>query len=193
MKRALLAFLVAASPALAGGPNDHPKPVPTSATAHARSSATGGNATGGNASAVGGQASGFGYGGNGGTVNGGLALGVPLGTGNASCAAGISVAGLSLGGGGSAGGGLWELHDCKRARQAELLFRWGYRDQAVALLCQIDDVREAFGGECPRATPVTIVSADPFDYCRTRNAGDKNQHRECDRPGVQRVVPAGVR
>jgi hypothetical protein len=78
-------------------------------------------------------------------------------------------------------------------REAAGLASLGLRDIAFAELCQqIDRVRQANGGACPGDT-VTPAQAPPpkvtedwhttvyrADYCDTRNAGDANQHRECD-------------
>lgn len=63
---------------------------------------------------------------------------------------------------------------------------------AKELLCQQDDIRKAFlasGEPCaadlkpyvePVSVPVDSSTVYPYDYCQTRHAGDKNQHRECD-------------
>jgi hypothetical protein len=152
-------------------------------------SATGGRAraTGGNARASGGKGGSSNVsvnnsvGRSGGSDSGGIALTVPGGYGNAPCGGGIGLGGLGLSGGGSGGGTLWEFGDCKRMRESSALLQLGYPDAALAELCQIDRVRDAFGGKCPTPATVTDVYADTQDYCFTRNAGDVNQHRECDR------------
>lgn len=122
-------------------------------------------------------------GGTNGAVVGDLAVTTPEGFGNAPCGGGIGLGGLGLSGGGSGGGTLWEFGDCKRMRESSALRSLGYPDAALAELCQIDRVREAFGGKCPThdVATVTDVNGDKPDYCFTRNPGDVNQHRECDR------------
>lgn len=150
-----------------------------------RSSATGGTATGGNAtggsSSVINQVSG-----GGGSAGGGLGLSVPEGFGMANCGGGVGLGGLGLSGGGSAGGSLFEFGDCKRMREASFLLGMGYRQAAINELCQIGRVLEAFGGTCPTIEAATVVQPEADttvyngDYCMTRNAGDKDQHRECD-------------
>jgi hypothetical protein len=53
---------------------------------------------------------------------------------------------------------------------------------ALNELCQIDRVKDAFGGRCPTLAMLDLdTQAGKFDYCFTRDAGDLNQHRECDR------------
>lgn len=58
---------------------------------------------------------------------------------------------------------------------------------AMAYLCRVNkDVRASFrdiGRPCPQDQPVETVSAGPPDYCFTRDADDRNQHRECDHWG----------
>lgn len=64
---------------------------------------------------------------------------------------------------------------------------------ARELLCQEGDIRKAFlaaGEPCAAdlkpyliapARPVPVSTTKyPWDYCETRHAGDKDQHRECD-------------
>ena len=71
---------------------------------------------------------------------------------------------------------------------------------AVAYLCRVNgDIRQAFrdiGEPCPQdmppAQPQEQVTAYPYDYCFTRNTGDRDQHRECDRP-IQVTTTAAVR
>lgn len=138
----------------------------------ARSSAQGGG--GGNSSVTNSVSGGAGY-------NGGVGLTVPGGYGNAPCGGGLGLGGLGLSGGGSGGGTLWEFSDCKRMRESAALRDLGYPGAALAELCQIDRVRDAFGGHCPSAHLVLDTDAGANDYCFTRNAGDKNQHLECDR------------
>lgn len=161
------------------------------ATAHSKSNATGGtsNATGGTSRATGGNATGGhaqggtsnvsvsgggGYSGGG----GGVFLSIPDGHGEAPCGGGIGLGGGGSNAGGGVGGTLWEFADCKRMRESAALERLGYHDAATAELCQIDRVRQAMGGECPTSVASHIVR--PADYCMTRNAGDANQHLECD-------------
>lgn len=197
----LVAILAATSPAMAwdnknnghnnqivdGGPGAQANSR-SSANAHAnsqsRSTSTGGNATGGNANASGGSVSvGSIGGGNGsGSGGGGIALTVPDGIGNAPCGGGIGLGGLGLGGGGSGGGTLWEFADCKRMREASALLHMGFRQAAINELCQIDRVKDAFGGDCPVIdAPAGHTRSYSWDWCGTRNAGDWNQHLECDR------------
>jgi hypothetical protein len=154
--------------------------------------ATGGSITGG-PGGIGGRGGQGGTGGRGGSVgnagngNGNLnvapSIGVPSGYGNAPCGGGVSLGGVGMGGGGSGGGSLWEFGDCKRLRESAALRELGYPDAALAELCQIDRVRDAFGGTCPSGgTSIQKTSSVyPYDYCATRNAGDKNQHLECDK------------
>lgn len=153
---------------------------------HQTQRATGGNVTN-NITEGGGYGSGSG-GGN--TVNnGGGFLTVPNLAGQASCSGSVTLGFLGTQAGGS-GGGMWEFHDCKAVREADTLFAMGYKTQAVALLCQqIDRVKEAFGGSCPGSQSETTqaITANVPDYCFTRNAGDKNQHRECDHAPVTTV------
>lgn len=117
-------------------------------------------ATGGNARATGGKSnvsvtnsvrSG------GGGVGGGIGLTVPGGYGNAPCGGGIGLGGLGLSGGGSGGGTLWEFADCKRMRESSALLQLGFPDAALAELCQIDRVRDAFGGRCPGEVGAVMV------------------------------------
>lgn len=119
----------------------------------------------------------------GGSAGGGVYLSIPDGHGEAPCGGGIGLGGGGSNAGGGVGGTLWEFSDCKRMRESAALDRMGFRDAAVAELCQIDRVREAFGGKCPGkpAHLVSDVDVGKPDYCFTRNVGDINQHRECDR------------
>ncbi len=156
-------------------------------SARASSNATSSSsATGGSARASGGSV-------NIGSVGGGVSNGgympsitVPDGYGNAPCGGGVGLGGVGGFGGGSGGGTLWEFGDCKRMRESAALRALGYPDAALAELCQIDRVREAFGGKCPSSEVVATVDAGPNDYCFTRNAGDVNQHKECDGKVVRR-------
>jgi hypothetical protein len=216
MKTALLvaALVLSASSAFAGMYHDAPSggsspAAASSATAAQKQAqgqaqhqgqsqtARGGNATGGNATGGRGGSSNVsinnaptsGSGGGGDSYNGGVALTVPGGYGNAPCGGGVGMGGLGLGGGGSGGGTLWEFGDCKRMRESSALLQLGYPDAALAELCQIDRVREAFGGKCPEPKKAHLVldtDAAKWDYCFTRNAGDRNQHRECDRLRAER-------
>lgn len=142
---------------------------------------------GGNAHATGGTSnvsiSGLnsGGGGNAGNGGGGVFLTIPDGRGEAPCGGGIGLGGGGSSAGGGLGGTLWEFSDCKRMRESAALEHLGYHDAAIAELCQIDRVRDAFGGTCPQSKVVINTQADRPDYCLTRNAGDVNQHRECDR------------
>lgn len=139
--------------------------------ATSRSTATGGSVGGVNINA-----------GNGGSGGGGVYVTVPDGRGEAPCGGGISLGGVGLGGGGSGGGSLWEFADCKRMREADFLYKMGFQQAAVNEMCQIDRVKQAFGGQCPIIPTVPMsygVITDPPDYCLTRNAGDRNQHKEC--------------
>lgn len=146
----------------------------------ARSSSTGGTSSasnnGSNVSVVSG-------GGNSGGGQG-VYLSIPDGHGEAPCGGGIGLGGGGSSAGGGFGGTLWEFGECKIMRESAALDRMGYRDEAVAELCQIDRVRKAFGGKCP-AKPEAHLALDtttyPYDWCGTRNAGDASQHRECDR------------
>lgn len=141
------------------------------------------SAKGGSARASGGNVSigsvGSGSGSGGGYVG---AITTPDGYGNAPCGGGIGLGGGGGFGGGSGGGTLWEFSDCKRMRESSALRALGYPDAALAELCQIDRVKEAFGGTCPthEVQRVTTTDAGPYDYCFTRDAGDRNQHKECD-------------
>lgn len=128
-------------------------------------------ATGGNARATGGRGGSSNVnvtntvrsGNGGGSNNGGNAIGltVPGGYGNAPCGGGIGLGGLGLSGGGSGGGTLWEFGDCKRMRESSALLQLGYPDAALAELCQIDRVREAFGGRCPGEPGAMMVQMVP--------------------------------
>jgi len=130
-------------------------------------------------------------GGSGGNVSGisvsngqsgnGVFLSIPDGRGEAPCGGGIGLGGGGSNAGGGVGGTLWEFRDCKIMREANTLDRMGYHQAAINELCQIDRIREAFGGSCPHPETVIDVDAGKRDYCFTRNAGDLNQHRECDR------------
>lgn len=167
------------------------------ASAARASSTAGATATGGRATATGGRSTATGGrggsvnigsvgagGGSGGGSGGGVAsvVTVPEGYGNAPCGGGIGLGGAGGFGGGSGGGTLWEFGDCKRLRESAALRSLGYPDAALAELCQIDRVREAFGGKCPNAAePIASRNIYPNDWCGTRNAGDKNQHLECDK------------
>lgn len=75
---------------------------------------------------------------------------------------GVSVAGLGIG-----GGGTWAGSGCERRNAAVILFQAGMPDVAVALLCQDDDIREAFreaGKPCPKDRPKPAVAeARPSD------------------------------
>ena len=155
------------------------------ATSNSRSEATGGQANASVTNNVGGGGSGGGGGG------GGLGITVPEGLGMANCGGGIGLGGLGLGGGGSGGGTLFEFGDCKRMREISVLLALGYRQAAVNELCQIDRVKDAFGGTCPTEPQPTAIEANRRwgpDYCLTRNAGDANQHLECDQKGM--LLPA---
>lgn len=135
--------------------------------------------------------------GGGGWNSGGLSITVPDVGGNAPCGGGISIGGLSLGGGGSAGGGLWEFGDCKRIREAAALDHMGYRLEAVRELCQIDRVKDAFGGKCPALPPQPDpVNADTQtknwpDWCYTYDAGKDTQHWQCDKYSTTTVTVLG--
>lgn len=117
----------------------------------------GGNATGGKSSVSIGN-----VGNGGGGVGSSIGLTVPGGYGSAPCGGGVGLGGLGLSGGGSGGGTLWEFGDCKRMRESSALLQLGFPDAALAELCQIDRVREAFGGKCPGA-PVAVERAH-YDY-----------------------------
>jgi hypothetical protein len=197
-----LLVALATSPAFAGGPADHgghrPSP-PQSATSSASASsvARGGMAnsnaiggtggTGGTARATGGNGyGGAGYGGStsvtvqgGGGNNAGTgpAIFLPSLAGNASCGGSISLGGIGSSAGAS-GGGMWEFHDCKVAREAAELHALGRPDLALRLMCQqIDRVKEAMGGSCDAPVPQTVASKP--DYCWTASAGEMRQHKEC--------------
>ena len=118
--------------------------------ASARSTATGGRG-GSGGSVIANVGNGGGSGGN------AIGLTVPGGYGNAPCGGGIGLGGLGLSGGGSGGGTLWEFGDCKRMRESSALLQLGYPDAALAELCQIDRVREAFGGRCPGEPGAVMV------------------------------------
>lgn len=146
--------------------------------------ATGGKARGGTSNvSVNNSASS----GGGGSSGGGVFLSIPDGRGEAPCGGGIGLGGGGSSAGGGVGGTLWEFGDCKRMRESAALERLGYTDAAVAELCQIDRVREAFGGTCPSPRLALDTDAGKWDYCFTRNAGDLNQHRECDRLRAERA------
>ena len=161
------------------------------ASSHSSSHATGGNAnaTGGAASVTNNVAMGSGNGS--GSVGSAPTIFVPEGAGQAPCGGGIGLGGVGLTGGGSGGGSLFEFGDCKRMREAKFLndlgVQVGSRDLIQASLnemCQIGRVLEAFGGKCPHIyaeKTVVVTRKYPFDYCETRDAGDVNQHLECDR------------
>ena len=133
-------------------------------------SATGGNATstsaGGNAAAAGGTGGNGGNGGSGGSVSvsgvgnngGGFGIALPSLFSGSSCSGSLSLGFVSVGGGGGGGGG-WEFTECKIMREANALLQLGYRQAAVNELCQIDRVRQAFGGRCP--TIDVVVAAPP--------------------------------
>lgn len=101
--------------------------------------------------------------------------------------------GIGFGGAGKPGGGLfsytWEMHDCRMRGTGQMLWNAGYRAEALRVWCQIPEVRQAFRGtpqQCPQDGAVQQASTGrrevyPFDYCATRNPGDRNQHLECDR------------
>ena len=202
LKYSLLAFTMLATPAFAwNGTNngngqlvEQGTAVQNSARAHANASAGasaigigGAGGRGGSASARGGSS----YSGGSsttvqgsGNTSGGLGITTPEGFGVASCGGGIGLSGLGLGGGGSGGGTLWEFQECKIIREANALHMLGQDAAAVAELCEIDRVRKAFGGTCPSQQTTSIDVDDRPDFCFTRNAGDKNQHRECDLPPV---------
>lgn len=73
------------------------------------------------------------------------------------------------------------------------LHQIGQDRAAVAYLCRANgDIRQAFrdiGQPCAQDLGVIaisrpkpalpVVKSYPYDWCMTRNAGDKNQHREC--------------
>lgn len=200
IKRAVLAFsLLSSSAAYAW---DTPPPAAATATARqhqtqnqnqhqsqrqsqhqtANGGAGGGGGAGGSGYASTGSVSVSGSG----NTRGGLGITVPdLGIGS-SCGGGISIGGIGASGGGSGGGALWEFGECKIIREADALNKLGYPDAAVAELCQIDRVKEAFGGKCP--SPEGIQIGYGRDYCFTRDAGDTNQHKECDSPpSIRRV------
>lgn len=154
-----------------------------------------GNVSGG--TATGGSVSVSGLGSSGGGVGNGPALYVPDGLGQAPCGGGIGLGAFGGVSGGSGGGTLWEFRDCKIMREAGLLRTIAHNtpglpkhdvhriDQAALNeVCQIGRVLEAFGGKCPtlyQGSTEVDIDADKNDYCFTRNAGDRNQHRECDR------------
>lgn len=122
--------------------------------------------------------------GGGGGYGGGVFLSIPDGRGEAPCGGGVGLGGGGSSAGGGVGGTLWEFGDCKRLRESKMLHDWGYPDAALAEMCQIDRVKEAFekvGRQCPSPAAVAepVTTKYPFDYCGTRNAGDKNQHLEC--------------
>ena len=142
------------------------------------------DATGGAGGSVGGVSVSNGSG-----AIGGLSITVPDGAGNAPCGGGIGLGGLGLGGGGSGGGTLWEFGDCKRVRESAILRAMAretgdrrLEQGALNELCQIDRIKEAFGGDCPSLTSVEAVDLPKkykFDYCYTASPGELIQHREC--------------
>ena len=162
----------------------------------------GGSATGGTANATGGSVLVTGSNGGGSGGVGPLGNFVPDGTGQAPCGGGLGAGGAGLSLGAGIGGTIFEFGDCKRLREVTALRAIAHetrdpRVEQAALneLCQIDRVKEAFGGHCPivGTTIVTDVNADKNDYCFTRNAGDLDQHRECDSVHrVRRPFPASV-
>lgn len=152
--------------------------VATGGSARSSSKSTANGGRGGNVS-IGSVSSGS----SGGGVSSTPVVTVPDGYGNAPCGGGIGIGGAGLGGGGSGGGTLWEFTDCKRMRESAALRSLGQPLAALRELCQIDRVREAMGGACPEAAPVSAPAAPPeryrFDYCYTASAGELRQHREC--------------
>lgn len=105
---------------------------------------------------------------------------VPDGSGQAPCGGGIGLGAGALSSGGAGGGTLWEFGDCKRMRESAALRSLAVetgdaRLQQAALneLCQIDRIREAFGGHCPvigERTPTVEPARAQYRYpawCRT--------------------------
>lgn len=202
MRLLLAALALLSSPAMAW---DTPSPTSTSQakanqhqnqaqgqaqrqnqTANGGQGGQGGNATGGRSSANGGGAT-VTAGNNGNT---GPTLYVPDGSGRADCGGGVGL-GAAAGASASGGGTLWEFGDCKRMREAAMLRAISaetgdprFEQAALNELCQIDRVKQAMGGSCLQLAErqsVIEFDAHKWDYCWTRNAGDKNQHYECTR------------
>lgn len=199
MKYVVLAVLLSAAPALAGY-NTNTEPVPKQivdgghgAQATARSGAfssaasqskasvgnvSGGSVTGGNVTVSNSNGGGTGGGGRGGGDN--YLVTTPDGRGMAPCGGGLGLGAVLA----SFGGTLWEFQDCKIIREAAMLKSWGYHDAAIAELCQIGRVKDAFGGTCPSvgqpAAPPITRTGYRYDYCYTRSPGDKDQHKECE-------------
>jgi hypothetical protein len=166
-----------------------------SATARARSSATGGSATGGSAT-----------GGRGGSAS--VAVTNNSGSGRqvatAAAPAVLSVNPcLPAGNSGAVQTGVFGLslglaHGYDEVCRLHVL---GEDAAARAYLCRADaDVRQAYkdiGQPCPQDAPPPLVivisrpagkpprTVYPYDYCQTRSAGDRNQHRECGRPRTE--------
>lgn len=132
---------------------------------------------------------------------GGNTLYVPDGAGQAPCGGGLGLGIFGSASAGSGGGTLFEFGDCKRIREFAAIRavanntpglsdadRARLNQGALAELCQIGRVLDAFGGACPTLyqTRLTVeTSKYPFDYCETRHAGDVNQHLECDHVGKE--------
>lgn len=144
-------------------------------------SATGGNASGGSSTATGGNVAISGLpGGISGrapdiTVAPGFASGMDCPT------VGFGAGGSGLGGGGGFGPS-WISSDCNKRKVAALLAELYSTEVARAYVeANIPGVREAvIAVTPPQPTRQTTIRVYSYDWCRTRNAGDRNQHRECE-------------
>lgn len=65
------------------------------------------------------------------------------------------------------GGTLWEFGDCKRMREVDALRKMAIENKdspagklieqaALNELCQIDRIKDAFGGKCPTLYPISV-------------------------------------
>lgn len=89
---------------------------------------------------------------------------------------GFGAGGSGLGGGGGFGPS-WISSDCnKRKVAAELAAVYGVGVARAYMEREIPGVKEAVA-----AAGANEHQSYPFDWCATRNAGDRNQHLECGR------------